>query len=102
MLKKISVNRELDDIVDNQIRAVLAEMDMTDKDSEEYQKLITSLERLTGLRTRKHRKPLDTNTLVSVFGTLLSVLAIVAYEQAGNVIRTKAMDRVPVHRPPQQ
>jgi hypothetical protein len=79
--------RRLDFAIDR----VLDEMDNYGPDSEEYPKLLTSLERMVALREARNKRTVSTDTLVTTAGYLLGVLLIVGYEH-GHVMTSKAVN----------
>lgn len=80
-----------DDDLDNAIQAVHDSMTVYGPDSEEYRKLVETLEKLTALKQKKRWFKVDPNTLLLVLGNLLGILIIVAVEQ-NSVWRSKASD----------
>lgn len=67
--------------VDSQIDMVLDEMHRVGVSSEEYPKLMTSLERLYEIKANERRDPVSKDTLALIAGNLMGILLIVAYEQ---------------------
>lgn len=76
--------------LDGLIDTVLDEMNAKGTADADYPELLTKLERLYELKTHERRTRISPDTLVSVGGSLLGILVIVAYEQH-NVITSKAM-----------
>jgi uncharacterized membrane protein len=50
-------------------------------DSPEYPMLLQNLEKVSAIQDNKSKTKLDPNTVLSVAGTLLGILTMVAYEQ---------------------
>lgn len=75
--------------LDDQIGAVLLEMDGVGVSSEQYPKLMGYLERLTKLKDGEHPERLSRNTIAIVAGNVLVVLVTVAYEQR-HILSTKS------------
>lgn len=80
MLERI-FRRERVKYLDEQIVAVLSKMETTEPSSEEYQTLITHLERLTKLRHGNTPERLSRNTMLIVGGNLLLGFGIYFFEQ---------------------
>jgi hypothetical protein len=79
--------------VDDQITAVLNEMTTVGVHSDEYQKLLSLLERLNELKTQHRRERLSRDMIAQIFGNLAGILIIVAYEQK-HVWRSAAVPRI--------
>lgn len=79
--------------LDVKIEAVLAEMDMTEPGSEEYAKLLASVERLHKIKAEERKDRVSRDTLAIVAGNLLGIFLIVAYEK-GHVLTSKAFNSV--------
>lgn len=76
--------------LDDEIHAVVAEMQRVGVNSEKYPALMTYLERLHKLQAHERREPVKLDTLVMVGGNFLVALLVVAYEQK-HVITSKAV-----------
>jgi len=81
------------DPVDNQIKAILDEMELVGVNSDRYPVLMTYLERLDELKTKQRRTPISRDTIVTVAGNLLGILLIVAYEQK-HVMTSKGFNQL--------
>lgn len=79
--------------VDDQIDAVIKEMDVKGVNSEEYPKLMSYLERLNKLKTITRRPPVSRDTVALIAGNLLGILLIVAYEQK-HVMTSKGFSQI--------
>jgi hypothetical protein len=79
--------------LNKQIDAVLDRMDDVGVDSDEYRKLMKSLERLTDIKKKLRREPVSRNTMILVAGNLLGILLIIAYEQT-HVMTSKGFSHV--------
>jgi hypothetical protein len=79
--------------LNKQIDAVLDKMDDVGVDSDEYRKLMKSLERLTDIKKKLRREPVSRNTMILVAGNLLGILLIIAYEQT-HVMTSKGFSHV--------
>lgn len=93
MLRYIFSNEEKRTPVDDQIDAVLKEMDEKGVTSEEYPKLMTLLERLNKIKAQSRRDPISRDTIVMVAGNLMGILLIVAYEQK-HVMTSKGLNYI--------
>lgn len=69
-----------------------------DQTSQEYQNCLNSLEKLLNQKGKKEpvkvKEALNPNTIIFVLGSLAEIVAIVTYEEAGHIIRTKAFSRI--------
>lgn len=83
------------------IDKVLAELDMYSPVDPEFATALERLERLMALQQEDNksnwRKRIDPNTVLSVAGSLLGILAIVEFERT-NVATSKALNMVRPHR----
>jgi hypothetical protein len=79
--------------LNKQIDAVLDRMDDVGVDSDEYRKLMKSLERLTDIKKKMRREPVSRNTMILVAGNLLGILLIIAYEHE-HVMTSKGFSQV--------
>lgn len=79
--------------LDEQIEAVLAEMDARGVYSEEYPKLMQLLERLHQIKTNERRDPVSRDTIALIMGNLMGILLIVAYEQK-HVMTSKGFSQI--------
>jgi hypothetical protein len=94
MLRQFIGTEKKTEPLDDQIAAVLKSMTTAGPDSEEYPKLLEHLERLHQIKTKSRRDPVSLDTVVSTAGTLLGILAIVAYEQK-HVMVSKGFGWIP-------
>jgi len=80
-------------LLETNINAVLIQMEVYGPDSEhnEFQDLLSYLERLYALKTDKSKRKVSPDTLATVLGNLLGIVIIVAYEQK-HVMVSKAKD----------
>lgn len=92
MLKQI-IGSDKEDPLDDQIAAVLHEMDNVGVSSERYVELLRHLERLNELKTKNRRPPVSRDTIALIAGNLLGILVIVVYEQK-HVIVSKGFSQV--------
>jgi hypothetical protein len=76
-------------IEDEAITKVLTTLEVYDTDTEEFEKAMTHLERLTKLKAERQRK-VSPDTMAIVGANLLGILLIIAYEQK-HVMNSKAM-----------
>lgn len=67
--------------LDEQKTAVLTRMENIDVNSEEYQTMLTLLERLNDVQAKERRTPASRDTIILVVGNILVALVVVAYEQ---------------------
>lgn len=67
--------------IDPLIDALQDEMHTTDLFSDEYQTLLSRLERLYEIKAKERQDPLSRDTVLMVAGNLFGILTIVAYEQ---------------------
>lgn len=79
--------------VNGQIEVVLNEMQRKGVNSEEYPKLLAYLERLNEVKVNERQNPLDRNTVALIFGNLMGILLIVAYEQK-HVMTSKGFSQI--------
>ena len=77
---------QLQDAIDR----ILVQMTQQDPDSEEYSKLLKSLERLNALKPPQRPKGISPDTKWAVIGNVVVALIIVGYER-GNVLTSKAV-----------
>lgn len=87
-----NLKKEKSDL-DKAIDAVHARMHRIGPDDPEYKQQLKYLERLSKLRAESRWKRPDTNTMLSVAGTVAGILIIVGYERT-NVLTSKAMNLV--------
>jgi len=78
--------------LDEPIDRVLTRMKGLEPDSEEYKKLLTTLDKLMELQSQEQSSPFSPDTVINVAGSLLEVLLIVVYEQK-HVMVSKALGR---------
>jgi len=67
--------------LDDQIAVVLEEMERKGPLTDEYQELLTLLERLNELKTSDRQKPVSRDTMLMVAGNLLGIGVIALVEQ---------------------
>ena len=79
--------------VDALIDAVLEEMHKIGVTSDEYQKMMTYLERLYEIKAKDRQPPVSRDTIAIVAGNLLGILVIVAYEQK-HVMTSKGFSQI--------
>lgn len=79
--------------VDDQIDAVLKEMNAKGVLHEDYPRLMGYLERLGKLKQAQKRQPISRDTILMVAGNLLGILLIVAYEQK-HVMTSKGLNQI--------
>lgn len=75
---------------------ILDEMNTTSQHSEEYPKLLASLERINRLRTAKTSRKLTPDVVIQAVAPLFGILILVAYEQK-HVITSKGMNFIKFH-----
>ena len=75
--------------LDELIERVVEDMQMFGPESEEYPKLVNTLERLHKLKAEKKPSRVSPDTVAIVLGNLLGILIIVMYEEK-HVITSKA------------
>jgi hypothetical protein len=75
---------------DKQLRRVLRELETTEPNSEEYERLLERLNRLQKMRAEDRPERLSPNTAALVATNILGIVMIVRHEQF-NVIVTKAL-----------
>lgn len=80
--KRTNLEKEIDD--------VLKEMELLDKDSDEYKKRVVILERLYKAKSMDTNRRVSPDTIAVVAGNLLGILVILNFEKA-NVITSKAL-----------
>lgn len=66
--------------VDEQIDAILLEMDSVEKTSDEYKTLLDRLVALDKIKTESRRSPVSSDTIALIAGNVLVSFVIVAYE----------------------
>lgn len=69
---------------------VLSELRLSQTDSPEYAKLLSSVERIHGLMDTKKPSPVSRETLLTVGANILGILLIIKHEDV-NVITSKAL-----------
>lgn len=89
---------ENDEALDVLIDCILQEMQMVGRCSEEYSKLMKSLERLHELKANNRPKRVSRDTIAIVAGNLLGILLIVSYEHA-HVMTSKSFSQLPKLNP---
>lgn len=89
-MKKFTIRQN---VIDEEIRRLVKDMEEMDACSENYQRMAESLERLCKARSYKKENLVDPNALMAIFGNLGGILLILNYEQL-NVITTKALSFV--------
>jgi hypothetical protein len=83
--------------LDKPIERVMEHMQRVEPDTEEYDRLMAHLERLTRLKREERLNRVSPDTMALVAGNLLGILIIVAYERnhvmvskgLGHILRTK-------------
>jgi len=93
MKLRYSLTNETETPLDKQITCVLKEMTAAGVTSADYPALMTTLERLYGLRQKERRDPISRDTIALIAGNLMGILLIVAYEQK-HVITSKGFGQV--------
>ena len=76
---------------DQQIDAILFELQQEKADSERYTSLLVQLDRLTTLKDRERINKVSADTAWMVAGNLIGILIIVAYEQK-HIIGSRGMN----------
>ena len=76
------------------IDSVTADMLVYGPDSEEYKNLLDYFERLTALKTINRPARVSRDQIALVFGNILGILIIVAYEQK-HVLNSKSLGFIP-------
>lgn len=79
--------------IDEQINSVLREMSKKGVLSEEYQSLMTHLERLYEIKKQERTDPVSRDTIALIAGNLMGILIIVAYEQK-HVLTSKGFSQI--------
>lgn len=83
------LTNDSDTPIDEQITIVLGEMSSVGVSSDQYPKYMEYLERLNGIKAKRRRDPVSRDVVAQIFGNLMGILIIVAYEQK-NVITSRA------------
>lgn len=91
MLKRF--RPESDAKLDAQIADVYVRMREVGVDSEEYEKLMTLLERLHEVKAKDRQPPISRDTLAICLTNLAGIIVIVAYEHA-HVVTSKALGQL--------
>lgn len=86
---KIKFWEKSESIYDEPITKVLDEMREQSVDTTEYNDAIRHFDTLMKLKANESRKPVSADAVLSVVGSLLGILVIVAYEQK-HVFNSKA------------
>ena len=81
MFRHLFKKDENEQILDDLIKEVSAQMDTLGPYSDEYPELMNKLERLCRVKNDQRSEPVSRNTLALIAGNLLGILVIVAYEQ---------------------
>jgi len=79
--------------LDEQIKAVLSEMETLGVNDPEYPKMLTYLERLTTIKANNRRNPVSYDTVALIFGNLAGILLIIVYEQK-HVLTSKGFNQI--------
>lgn len=79
--------------LDDLIESVMLEMSTTNAKSDEYPKLLSYLERLTRIKGKNTRERVSSDTMAIVFGNLVGIVILVAYEHA-HPVASKAITQV--------
>ena len=87
--------KNVDAKLDLTIENVLDEMLEYHVDTPEHKAQMENLDRLMAIRDKNARKPVSLDVIVTTGGMLLAVGFMVAYEQSGHVITSKAMSLIP-------
>ncbi len=86
-------NNETTTLVDEQLDAVLTEMQTVGVNSEEFPKMLGYLERLNKIKTDERQDPVSRDTIALIFGNLMGILLIVAYEQK-HLVTSKGFNQI--------
>lgn len=76
--------------LDDEIKSILDVMNMMEKNSEEYPKMLTALERLHKLKAQERPERVSRDTMAVIAGNLAGIFVIVSYEHL-HVITSKGM-----------
>jgi hypothetical protein len=93
MLEKIFGDNTIEKSVDIQIEAILIEMNTQDGASEEYQRNLGYLERLSQVKTEQRRSMVSRDTVAMIAGNLAGILLIIVYEQK-HVMTSKGFNQL--------
>lgn len=77
-------------MVEQDLEHILALLPITQPDSPEYAKLLTSAERLYGMLDKPKSQPVSRETLATIAANLIGILLIIKHEDV-NVITSKAL-----------
>lgn len=80
-------------LVDGQIDAVLKEMQTIGVNSDKYPEMLAYLERLNDIKKEERLAPVSRDTIALIFGNLMGILLIVAYEQK-HVMTSKGFSQI--------
>jgi hypothetical protein len=80
--------------LESQIEEVSIELNKEGPDSQQYEKLLKYLERLTALKQQTMPKRVSRDTWISVGGSLLGMVLIMRFERF-DVLTTKALNHLP-------
>lgn len=92
MLRYFFTN-ETSTLVDEQLDAVLTEMQTVGVNSEDYPTMLGYLERLNKIKNEERQKPVSRDTIALVAGNLMGILLIVAYEQK-HLVTSKGFNQI--------
>jgi hypothetical protein len=79
--------------LDEQIQAVLDEMQRIGVTHEDYPKMLGYLERLNEMKTRGSQSPVSRDTIALIAGNLAGILLIIVYEQK-HVLTSKGFSQI--------
>lgn len=77
--------------LDELIASCENQLSMVPEESDEYSRLMTSLERLYKLKAQERPQRVSRDTLTVVAGNLIGILVIIAYEQK-HVLSTRGLN----------
>lgn len=81
MLENFFGGSEIDLSIDVQIKSILQEMDEQESSTEDYNRNLGYLERLSEIKTEQRRNLVSRDTIALVVGNLTGILLIIIYEQ---------------------
>jgi hypothetical protein len=84
---------DVPELIDKQRNVVLSEMQKLGVAHEDYPKLMAYLERLSEIKDKERNDPLSKDTVALIFGNLMGILLIVAYEQK-HVMTSKGFSQI--------
>ena len=80
--------------LDAEILSLLAKLDETTKDSEEYANLIERISKLHKLKTEERSKPISADTVLVVAANIFGILWLARYERENVIKAPKAFGLV--------